>query len=54
MTTFIPIMAAHLLTTALGALYVYRKGATLPRVVALGLWAVLFFPVVHNVVKFLG
>lgn len=54
MTTFLPIMTAHLITTALGGLYVYRRGATLPRVVTLGLWAVLFFPVVHNVVKFLG
>lgn len=51
--TFLPIMAAHLVTTALGGLYVYRRGATLPRVLALGIWAILFFPVVHNAVKFL-
>lgn len=54
MSTFLTIMTAHIATTAIGALYVYRRGATLPRVVTLFAWAVLFFPVVYNGVRFLG
>ncbi|HEY9081071.1 hypothetical protein [Magnetovibrio sp.] len=53
MEHFLPIMAAHLGTTALGGLYVYKRGATPVRVVAVAVWAVLFFPVAYNVVKFL-
>jgi len=46
-------MAAHLGTTALGGVYVYMRGATPPRVIALVVWGVLFFPLAYNVVKFL-
>jgi len=53
METFLPIMMAHLITTALGAFYVYRRGATPARVVAVAVWAILFFPVAYNVVKFI-
>ena len=53
MSTLLTIMAVHITTTALGGLYVYRQGVTLPRIVALALWAVLFFPVAYNVMKFI-
>ncbi|MCW8914655.1 MAG: hypothetical protein OQK24_02245 [Magnetovibrio sp.] len=53
MEHFFPIMVAHLTTTALGGFYVYKRGATPVRVVALGTWAILFFPVAYNVVKFM-
>jgi len=53
MEHFLPIMAAHLGTTALGGVYVYLRGATMVRIIAVFVWAVLFFPVAYNVVKFL-
>jgi len=53
MEHFLPIMVAHLGTTALGGAYAYWRGATPPRVIALVVWGVLFFPVAYNVVKFL-
>jgi|GEM_PF-1517344 len=53
MEHFLPIMAAHLITTLAGGLYVYLRGATPPRVITLVVWGVLFFPVAYNVVKFL-
>ena len=53
MEHFLPIMAAHLGTTALGGAYVYLRGATPPRVITLVVWGGLFFPVAYNVVKFI-
>lgn len=52
--TFLPIMAVHLSTVALGGLYVYRRGATPLRLTVLGGWTLLFFPVAYNVVKVLN
>lgn len=52
-STFLPIMAVHLGTVALGGLYVYRRGATPLRLALLGAWTMLFFPVAYNVAKFL-
>ena len=53
MDTFLPIMAAHMGTSVLGGLYVYMRGATPPRVIALVVWVVLFFPVAYNTAKFI-
>lgn len=53
MENFLPIVAAHLGTSILGGLYVYKRGATPARVVPLAVWVVLFFPVAYNVMKFL-
>jgi len=53
MEHFLTIMAAHLSTTALGGFYVYVRGATPRRVIAVAVWAILFFPVAYNVAKFL-
>ncbi len=53
MENFLPIMVVHLTTTALGGFYVYKRGATPGRVVAVGTWAILFFPVAYNVMKFI-
>ena len=50
--TFLPIMAVHLSTVALGGLYVWRRGATPLRLALLGAWTLLFFPVAINVAKF--
>ena len=52
MNSFLFIMAAHIATTALGGLIVYRRGATPITIAALAAWALLFFPVAYNVVKF--
>jgi len=51
--TFLPILAAHLITSVLGGLYVYKRGATPARLAGLVAWVVLFFPVAYNVMKFL-
>lgn len=52
MEYFLPIMAAHLGTTAAGGFMVYRRGANPTNVALLAAWAILFFPVAYNVVKF--
>ena len=53
MDTFLAIAAAHITTTALGVFYVYRHGASLANVTVVAVWALLFFPVVYNLVKYL-
>ena len=53
MSTFLTLMILHLSTTALGALYVYRSGATLGKIIAIVAWGIFFFPVAYNVARFM-
>jgi len=50
---FLTIMVVHLVTTVLGGLYVYKRGATPARTAVLAAWVILFFPVAYNVMKFI-